>query len=242
MKVGRWLAALGLAGSAVPAFAGPPFLTDDPVPTDTGHWEIYAFTAAERIHSALDGDLGVDLNYGPVKDVQLTATLPLSFSHAPLEGWRSGTGDVELGVKYRFFHDEKSGFSASIFPRAILPTAGHSPGEKTRLLLPLWLGMDFPGGTSLFGGGGYLINPGTGNRDYWQAAIALTHELSKDVLVGAEIARQGADTFGGTAQTRAGLGSIVHISGPASLLISGGPTWADRRTGFHFYAALGFDF
>ena len=30
-----------------PAMAGPPYITDDPVPTDTGHWEIYAFTAGE---------------------------------------------------------------------------------------------------------------------------------------------------------------------------------------------------
>jgi hypothetical protein len=236
------LAMLGLAGAAVPAWAGPPFLTDDPVPTDKGHWEVYAFTAGEGRHSATDTDVGLDLNYGPIENVQLTATLPLSFSHAPLEGSRSGTGDVELGVKYRFFRDDEHGLSASIFPRAILPTAKHSPGEKTRFLLPLWLGKDFAGGTSLFGGGGYLINPGAGNRNYWQAAIALTHDLSEQVLLGGEIARQGSDTAGGTAQTRAGLGSIIHIAGPASLLMSGGPTWADHRTGFHVYAAVGFNF
>ena len=39
-------AALALAGSATAAFAGPPYLTDDPIPTDTGHWEIYAFGRA----------------------------------------------------------------------------------------------------------------------------------------------------------------------------------------------------
>src|SRR5205085_80232 len=100
------VAALALACVASPAFAGPPYLTDEPVPTDTGHWEIYAFTAGEGHRSTIDGDAGFDLNYGPVDAVQLTATLPLGFSHAPHEGWRSGTGNVELGVKYRFFHDE----------------------------------------------------------------------------------------------------------------------------------------
>jgi hypothetical protein len=178
----------------VPAWAGPPFLTDDPVTTDRGHWEVYAFTAGEGRHSTIDADVGFDLNYGLMKDVQLTATLPLSFSHAPLESWKSGTGDVELGVKYRFFHDEARGLSASIFPRAILPTARYAPGERMRFLLPLWLGKDFAGGTSLFGGGGYMINPGVGNRDYWQGAIALTHELSEHALLGGELARQGSDT------------------------------------------------
>jgi hypothetical protein len=235
-------AALAFSCAASPAFAGPPYLTDDPVPTDTGHWEIYAFGDAEGRHSTVDADAGFDLNYGPVKGVQLTATLPLSFSHEPGSGWQSGTGDVELGVKYRFINDEHSGFSAAIFPRAILPTASHSPGERTRFLLPLWLGKDFAGGTSVFGGGGYTINPGAGNRSFWQAAVAVTHDFSKDVSVGAEITRQGSDTVGGTAQTRAGIGSIVKLGGPYSLLFSGGPTWADHRTGYHAYAALGLNF
>ena len=47
------------------------------------------------------------------------------------------------------------GISAAIFPRAILPTSSLAAGEKTRFLLPLWVGKDFTGGTSLFGGGGY---------------------------------------------------------------------------------------
>ena len=239
MRFPKVVAALVLAGAATPAFAGPPYLTDDPVPTDTGHWELYAFTSIEGRRSTLDGDAGIDLNYGPIKDIQLTATLPAGFSRAPGEGWRSGTGDVELGVKYRFFHDEKRGLSAATFPRAILPTASHSPGEKTRFLLPLWIGKDFAGGTSLFGGGGYETNPGSGNRDFWQAAVALTHEFSKEVSIGAEVTHQGPDTTGGTSQTRAGIGTIICLSGHYSILMSGGPTWADHRTGYHLYAALG---
>ncbi len=242
MKLAHRLLVFGMAALAAPLQAGPPFLTDDPIPTDTGHWEIYAFGAAEGQRSAFDGDAGLDLNYGPVKDVQLTATLPLGFSHVRGGGWQSGTGDVELGVKYRFFHDEGRGISASVFPRAILPTASHNPDEKTRFLLPLWLGKDFGGGTSVFGGGGYLINPGPGNRDVWQAAIAVTQNLTDQILLGAELTYQSADTLGATSQTRAGLGSIVHLGGPASLLLSAGPTWADHQTGYHLYAAIGFVF
>ena len=240
-----WLlrvAALALASTATPVLAGPPYLTDDPVPTDTGRWEIYAFTAGEGHGSTLDADAGFDLNYGPVEDVQLTATLPLSFSNAPLEGWRSGSGDVELGVKYRVLHDAKHGVSASIFPRAILPTAAHKPGERTGILLPLWVGKDFAGGTSVFGGGGYTINPGEGNRSFWQAAIAATHDLSKKVSIGAEVTRQGPDTVGSSPQTRAGIGTIVQLSDHYALLLSGGPSWADGRTSYRFYTALGLNF
>lgn len=242
MSIVRRLLAVGLVAVAAPALAGPPYLTDDPVPTDTGHWEIYAFTAGEGRSADFDDDIGLDLNYGAVKGIQLTATLPLSFSHERGEGWRGGTGDVELAVKYRFLDDEKHGFSAAIFPRVFLPTASHSPGDRLRLLLPIWLGKDFAGGTSLFGGGGYTVNPGAGNRNFWQAGVALTHDITKKLSVGAEVMQQGPDSVGGTAQTNVGVGSIIGLSEHYNLLFSGGPTWADHRTGYHFYAALGMNF
>lgn len=238
----RLAAALMALGAGTPAFAGPPYLTDDPIPTDTGHWEIYAFSAGELQRSNVNDESGLDLNYGPLPGVQLTATLPLAFSHDSQRDWRSGTGDVELGVKYRFYSDERNGISVAVFPRAILPTSSIASGERTRLLLPMWVGKDFKGGTSLFGGGGYEFNPGPGNRSFWEAALALTHDFNKTVSVGGEIAWQQADNVGGTAQKRAGIGSIVKLSNHYALLISGGPTFADHRTGYHFYGAVGFFF
>ena len=209
MRSVRWLIGLASALTSVPALAGPPYLTDDPVPADPGHWEVFAFASGEGRHSDFDGDAGLDVNFGAMKDVQLTATVPLSFAHDSLEGWSSGTGDLEAGVKYQFLHDEDHGISAAVFPRLIFPTADHSPGEKVRFLLPLWTQKDFAGGTSMFGGGGYTINPGEGNRDFWQAGIAVTQDVSKSFSVGAEITQQGSDTKDGTAQTRAGFGTII---------------------------------
>ena len=238
----RWLAAAFALMSGARAIAGPPYITDDPAPTDAGHWEIYGFATGDGQGSDVDADAGLDLNYGPVKGVQLTATLPLSFTHDSVGGWRSGTGDVELAVKYRFLDDEKSGFSAAIFPRVFLPTSSLESHERTRLLLPVWIGKDFAGGTSLFGGGGYEINPGPGNRNFWQAGIALTHDASKTVSVGGELAWQQRSETDGTSETEAGLGSIVKLSNNYALLFSGGPTWAEHRTGYHFYGALGLFF
>jgi hypothetical protein len=102
--------------------------------------------------------------------------------------------------------------------------------------------LDFAGGTSLFGGGGYTIGTGAGSHDYWQFGAALTHDVSDKVSLGAEITRQGADTLDGTTQTRAGIGAIIGLSDHYALLFSGGPTRAEHRTGYHAYAALGMNF
>jgi len=238
----RLVAALAVTAAAGPAFAGPPYITDDPVPTETGHWEIYAFSDGGGMHSDVGADAGIDLNYGPVRDVQLTATLPLSFSHEAGHGWRSGTGQVELAVKYRFFNDDKAGVSAAIFPRAFLPISTIERHERTQLLLPIWAEKDFRGGTSVFGGGGYEISPGPGNRNFWQIGLAVTHDLTKAVSVGGEVAWQQRDSDDGTAETSAGVGAIVRLSDHYALLFSGGPTWADRSTGYHFYGSLGLFF
>ena len=227
--------------SATAALAGPPYATDDPEPTQTGHWEIYLFGAGSGDHGRFAGETGADLNYGPVPGVQLSATLPAAFTLGG--GSRIGAGDVEIGVKYRFLHDAPGGLSVAIFPRAILPTAGRRFGTgRVRLLLPVWAQKDF-GPWSLFGGGGYTINPGAGNRDFWQSGLALTRTLSPRLSLGAEITHQSPDAAGGHSTTALGVGGIYHVAGPFSLLFSGGPAFAHRGgTGVNAYAALGLSF
>jgi hypothetical protein len=228
--------------AAAPAWAGPPYQTDDPEPTELGHWEIYAFATADGRNGSLDGTAGFDLNYGGAKGLQLTATLPVAFSRSPPTGWRGGRGEVELGAKYRFINDEEHGLQAAIFPRAILPTSSNGlGGNHTRFLLPLWVQKDF-GRTSVFGGGGYEINPGSGNRDFWQAGLAVTHDFTKRLSLGTEVSWQSADTSGGESSTGVNLGLIQKLGGPYSLLLSGGPSFSAGQTSYHGYAALALNF
>jgi hypothetical protein len=186
--------------------------------------------------------MGFDLNYGAAKGLQLTATLPLAFSHAPDTGWRDGRGDVELGMKYRFLDDDESGWQAAAFPRVILPTSSKKlGGSRTRLLLPLWLQKDL-GKTRIFGGGGYEINPGSGNRNFWQAGVTVTRDVNEKLQVGGEVTRQSADTRDGKGSTGMDVGIIAGFGGPFSLLAAGGPSFSDGQTSYHAYAALGLNF
>jgi hypothetical protein len=225
------------------AFAGPPFLTDDPEPTDTGHWEIYGpLLEAEGHGGTFEGALGAEVNYGPAKDVQLTVGLTAAYSHDS-SGWHWGAGDLEASVKYRFHHDEAAGLQIAFFPGITLPTGSNGMGSgHVTALLPIWGQQDL-GPWSIFGGGGYAINPGSGNRNYWTGGIALTRRFGDRLLVGVEADRQGPDTIGGRAATSLGLGAIYDLPGPLRLLASGGPTLADgAENGFHSFVALGVDF
>ena len=182
------------------------------------------------------------INYGPVKDVQLTVGLPSAYTH-DASGWTSGAGDLAASVKYRFYHDEAAGLQIAAFPGITLPTASKGLGAgRVTALLPIWAQKDF-GKWSVFGGGGYAINPGAGHRNYWTGGIALTRQFGEKLLVGLEADRQGADVVGGHATTNLGLGGIYDLPGPFRMLASGGPTFEDRGgRSFHAFAALGIDF
>lgn len=238
----RALVALCAALLSTPASAGPPYETDDPEPTELGHWEIYTFTGLEGGHGNLDGSAGFDFNYGPVKNIQLTATLPLDYSQVRGGGWRTGAGDLEFGVKYRFVDLASEGVSVAIFPRVILPTSTLAGADnRTRLLLPVWAQKDI-GRTAIFGGGGYELNPGPDNRDFWLAGAAITHAVSDAVTLGGEATHQSADAVGGASRNSLGAGAIVKLRDPFSLLVSGGPAWSGGQSSYHFYAALGLNF
>jgi Putative MetA-pathway of phenol degradation len=234
------ICALCLAGLPIPALAGPPYETDDPQPTDRGHWEIYTFGTREGAANDFGGSYGLDLNYGPVEGVQLTATLPITYTQAT----GSALSDVELGVKYRFVHHEAAGFDLAIFPRIILPTAGKGRGTgRVSLLLPVWAQKTL-GKWALFGGGGYTINPGLGQRDYATGSIALTRTLSDRLSLGIEATRTGPDAADTRTQTALGIGGTLRLNDHVALLLAGGPTFEDGAspTRYHAYAALGFQF
>jgi hypothetical protein len=70
------IALVWLAAMAHPAFAGPPYVSDDPEPTDYKHFEIYTFNSGTTTQSGTSGAAGIDFNYGAAPDLQLTLAIP----------------------------------------------------------------------------------------------------------------------------------------------------------------------
>jgi len=224
------------------ARAGPPFVTDDPEPTDTGHWEIYNYAEGAGAPGVLAGSAGLDLNYGGAKDLQLTATIPMEFQ----TGTHPGLGDIELAVKYRFLHQNAGSLlpDVALFPRLFTPTGGHAYGTGlAQLLAPLWAEKDF-GAWSLFGGGGYTFNPGHDQRNYWISGAALTRSLTPRLSLGAEVYHQTPSDLAGRDLTGINLGALYRFTPHWSLIGAGGPGVQNARQGgdYDFYVALKADY
>ena len=219
-------ALLLVAGSA---YAGPPFRTDDPEPVDKGHGEFYLLSTATRASGGNSGLLpAIEMNYGPVEDVHLHVILPLSAFDKPSgEKTQRGYGDTELGVKYRFVHEDDEGWRPMIgtFPIVVLPTGNKSKGlggEHTQTFIPLWLQKSF-GPWTTYGGAGYWINPGSGNKNYWFSGWLLQRKINDSLTLGGEIFHETAsDTVGGTSNTGYNLGGVYNFTEHDHFLFSAG--------------------
>ena len=217
--------ACALIGLPLRAAAGPPFITDDPEPVEYHHWEVYL--ASQYSHNS-DGVTAtaphVEVNYGVRPNVQLHLIAPLVYSRATGMPSQYGFGDMEFGVKYRFIQETAKRPQVGIFPLIEAPTGDSSRGlgnGQAQFFLPVWLQKSW-GKWSSYGGGGYWVNPGTGNRNYWLTGWQLQRSLSKQLALGAEIFYSTPSTVGSGDRTGFNIGAIYDFDEGDHLLFSAG--------------------
>lgn len=237
------LAILGLTFAAT-AYGGPPFITDDPEPVDYQHWEFYI---ASMHFETADGWTGTaphfELNYGVITNVQLHLIAPLTYN-APNDGpVQYGYGDTELGVKFRFLQETSVLPQAGVFPLVEVPTGDENRGlggGEWHAFLPLWLQKSL-GDWTVYGGGGYWINPGAGNQDWGFVGTVLQYQVRDNVLVGGEINYSTPAESGGRADTAFNVGTVIDFTEHQHLLVSVGRS-IDGPTEFQCYIAWQFTF
>ena len=236
----------GLAmGAAGVARAGPPFLTDDPETVEPGHWEVYGFSAGTQVQDDSAGVLaGTEVNYGAAPNLQLHMIVPLAYDDPKGGSQQIGVGDVELGAKVRLVNPGENDWfpQVGVFPLVELPTGDSNRGlgaGKTRVYLPVWLQKDF-GDWTTYGGGGYWINPGAGNKNYWFAGWLLQRQITKQFALGAEAFHDTATTDGGRDSSGFNVGGVYDINEHYHLLFSAGRGLQDVRDSnqFSYYLAL----
>jgi len=216
------LAALAAGRSAL---AGPPYTTDDPEPVPLHGWELYL--SATRVVEASDrsGDAPhVEVNYGAAPGLQLHAMVPLAFARPAGGPTTFGLGDVEVGAKLRFVEESDRRPQVGVFPLVELPTgdAGRGLGAgHVRAFLPVWLQKGL-GRWTTYGGGGYWLNPGAGNRDFWFAGWQAQYALTRAFAPGAELFWQSPSAPGRSDELHFNAGFVLDVGESHHVLLSAG--------------------
>jgi len=234
--LGTLLIVLAISNSV---YAGPPFRTDDPETVEYRNGEFYVAHAYSNDRGGVSGTAPhLETNFGIVPNVQLHLTIPMAFSRPNGEATLYGPGDVELGVKYRFVQEAENRPMVGTFPIVHLPTGNSDRGlgnGSAQVFLPLWLQKAW-GPWQTYGGGGYWINPGTDNQNFWFFGWQVQREVNKRLTIGAEIFNQTPAVKDGSYETGYNIGTMINFTENHHFIFSGGTDiWGQNL--FSYYAA-----
>jgi hypothetical protein len=202
------MAMLFLSLASCNAWAGPPFLTDDPEPVEYLHHELILAAMQFKTAEGTTGTLPHILT-------------PMAFSSPAAGAYRYGYGDTELGVKIRILQENQDTPMVGIYPTVEVPTGDRNTGNgKPQYFLPLWMQKTWGSWQSY--GGGYWMNSASGQENHWFFGWLLQKELSERLTFGGELFRQTALVPGQGSSTGFNLGGSYNFDETNHLLYSAG--------------------
>jgi hypothetical protein len=219
------LCAASLA-APLPAAAGPPFVTDDPVPVEYQGWEINNALLGTLVRGgALAGLPSIDINYGAWPGIQLHLQPQIAAAWGAT-GIDAGIGDTQIGAKIRLLDENQQGWTpmVSIYPIFTAPTGNASRALGAgvgRTFLPVWVDKTF-GNWIVDGGAAYSINPGSAGRNAWFVGGLLLYQFTKNLQLGGELFLQTAQIRGAPSAPGFNLGGTYDFTHNYHLLFSAG--------------------
>ena len=178
--------------------AGPPILTNDTGTPGSGKRETnVGFTVEKRRDTTLYNTPALDLNYGIGDRIQLSYSVSWIVLDTTNEAAKSGLGNSEVAVKWRFLDEDKNGMALSVYPRFIFnnPVSSADKGlvdKGTVFRLPFQMEKKM---------GMIIINPEIGHDfrqeggDGWLYALALKYDEIKGLEVLAEVFGTADNSF-----------------------------------------------
>lgn len=166
------------------AQAGPPLLTSDTGTPGDGHWEINVGLSGEKTSSHFQLAVqALDLNYGLGERIQLKYEFPWIFSRLEGGETRDGIGNSVLGIKWRFFDEDRQGIAVSTYPQVEFNTANSSvdkglADKGTKYILPFEIERKI-GPVNITGEVGYIFNPE--NENQWFYGLAFGYKTSNRI-------------------------------------------------------------
>ena len=139
--------------------------------------------------------------------------------------------------RLRFIQETDLCPQVGTFPHVEFPTGDEDKGlgnGKTQVFLPVWIQKSW-GQWETYGGGGYWINPGTGNKDNWFFGWEVQRDIAKYLTLGAEIFHQTPSEAGGESVSGFTMGSIINIGELHHILLSAGRDFSGQNE-TSFYA------
>lgn len=239
MKYLTLLLILLLTGFSKILVAGPPYDTDDPEPVELHHWEFYCSSLGFNADGILSCTAPhIEINNGPIRNVQLHVIFPLVYNSVQDGKTNYGPGDIELGMKYRFIQEDTNSWVPQVgtFPLVEVPTGNTDKGlgyGSYQFYIPVWIQKTI-GKWTTYGGGGYWINEGTGNKNSGFIGWMAQYQFIKQVSVGAELYYVTANQVGGENEFDFNIGSVIDFTEHHHLLISAGRS-ITGSTAFQWY-------
>lgn len=219
------------------SYAGPPFYTDDPAPVDFKHWEYYISSINMRQNNFWSGTLPhFEVNYGVVPDVQIHLLLPFNYNYThPV--MNVGYASTEIGVKYRFVKETDNMPQIGVFPIAEVPTVQNASfgNGKVQLYLPMWIQKSW-GKLTTYGGAGYWLNPGTGNKNWLFTGWEAQFDFSSWITLGGELYYHTAPDIESSPSAGYNAGGFINFSTKFHFIFSAGNNFTKNH---YFSSYLG---
>jgi hypothetical protein len=216
---------------------GPPYYTNDPGTPGNMQWEInlgympFLYGTQSITHTP-----DVDINFGLGDRVQLTfESAWLRVDDLP-EPPRYGLEQDQLGVKWRFYDNEDSGFAVSVFPQLSINNPNNSvqrgiTPRGASLILPLEFTKKL-GPVDLNWEAGYnAVHLG---HDGYVAGIVAGHSFTNNFEMDSEFYSVGTFRASGDTETL-GIGARYKTHPPLILLLMAGRSVEAARNGQPYF-------
>ncbi len=221
------------------SYAGPPFNTDDPEPVMFRHWEYYISSINSYQAGVWSGTSPhFETNYGVVPNVQIHLLLPMNYDYPVKERADFGYADTEFGVKFRFIEETDNFPQIGTFPLIEIPTVKNDlfSDGRTKIFIPVWIQKSW-GKLTTYGGAGYWINSGPGNKNWIFSGWEVQYEFSPLIMLGTEFYYHSASSDESSSETGFNIGGSINPSEKFHIIFSLGHSLTNQST-FNSYFGL----
>lgn len=208
------------------------FVTEDPVPTEYGHYEINPYVYEEKVRSLNVPELpSAEFNMGVYPELQAHMIIG-TLLYALRKGSNAyGYTDTEIGMKYRFVQETDDFPQLGFYPKIILPSGdverGTGEGGASESV-PVWFLKNW-GGWKLSGGGGYTFTQAPDTFNFPFGGLLLQHDLTKELTLGGEFYAQGKFASDYRSHLRFTFGGNYNFTEEFGILFSVGHSIAGEK-------------